>query len=34
VLALDGVGQPEVQAHRLLVVIRPQAEGVVAQVLR
>ena len=32
-LALGGVHQPEVHAHRLLVVVRPQAEGVVAQVL-
>ena len=33
VLALGGIRQPEVHAHRLLVVVRPQAEGVVAQVL-
>ena len=32
-LALGGVRQPEVHAHRLLVVVRLQPEGVVAQVL-
>ena len=33
VLALGGVRQPKVHAHRLLFVVRPQTEGVVAQVL-
>src|SRR5690606_15555960 len=33
VLALGRVHQPEVHAHRVLLVVRPQAEGVVAQVL-
>ena len=32
-LALDGVRQPEVHPHGFLVVVRPQAEGIVAQVL-
>ena len=32
-LALGGVRQAEVHAHRVLVVVRPQAESVVAQVL-
>ena len=33
VFALGRIRQPEMHAHRLLIVVRPQAEGVVAQVL-